>query len=147
QREQHHQFEIAQIFFSHSGADDSGSRQSRLTKSWSDHASAAATNRNPASAARPVVKEPVRSTRLPITIGPTNPPDVPIELMNASPPASASPVRKRIGIVKKMPRAALMPASDSVRNAIDSQKLPVRIAPTRPTPPSAHESIRFTTLF
>ena len=48
--------------------------------------------------------------------GPTKPPIVPTELMKASPPAAAMPVRKRGGIVQKIPRAALMPVSATVTN-------------------------------
>src|SRR6478752_9684678 len=94
----------------------------------------------------PAVNDPVRSVSQPTAYGPTNPPAVPIELMNARPPASAMPVRNRIGIVKKMPRAALIPASDTVSQPNDTQKFVETTAQASPMAPTRHDSARFVTL-
>ena len=39
--------------------------------------------------------------------GPTKPPTVAMLLMKASPPAAATPVRKRVGMLQKIARAAM----------------------------------------
>ena len=68
-------------------------------------------------------------------VGPTNPPIVPIELMNARPPAAARPLRKRGGIVQKSARARVDAAH---RHGHPQHRHPEvvpanRIDPTKPT--------------
>src|SRR4051794_5347434 len=102
-------------------------------------------NSAPAIAASDADADPVSSFSQPKIVGPTNPPIVPTELMNASPPAAAIPVRKRGGIVQKMPRAALMPLSASVMKPSDTQKCDDQIAPRNPTADSRQANVRFRT--
>src|SRR4051794_15565961 len=87
------------------------SAQSARATNVIDQDTQAAASRNPLIANRPAENEPVRSVSHPMMLGPTNPPMVPIELMNASPPAAATPVRKRGGMLQNNPRAPLMPTS------------------------------------
>ena len=54
-------------------------------------------------------------------MGPIAPPVVPMELMNARPPAAAIPVRNRGGIVQKMARAPLMPVTATAIQKTDIQ--------------------------
>src|SRR5689334_14150165 len=81
-------------------------------------------------------------------VGPTKPPIVPIELMNARPPAAARPLRNRGGIVQNSARAALTPLTATVIHSTDIQKeVPAnRIDPTKPTAASAHANARLPTL-
>src|SRR6516225_9729090 len=55
-----------------------------------------------ASTTRPSVTSPVASLIQPMAYGPTKPPRLPIELINARPPAAAEPVRKLVGRVQKI---------------------------------------------
>src|SRR5713101_8186324 len=66
--------------------------------------------------------------------------------MNARPPANARPVRNRIGIVKKIPRAALIPTSDTVSHPNDTQKCVEKTAAASPIAASRHARARFVTL-
>ena len=68
-----------------------------------------ASTSRPAIAISPAENDPVASLSQPIAYGPTKPPSVATLLMNARPPAAASPVRNRVGIVQKMARADVMP--------------------------------------
>ena len=88
----------------------------------------------------------IRSGRCshPMIVGPTNPPVVPIELMNARPPAAAMPVRNRGGIVQKM-RARAVDAGHRDRHPRrpTSRSCPAnRIAPRNPHADSAQASAR-----
>src|SRR4029453_2125286 len=106
-----------------------------------------ANTRKPVIAYSPAENDPVRSVRNPNTYGPTNPPVVPIELMNASPPAAAMPVRNRGGIVQKIARAPLTPVSATAIHITDTQKFfSKRIAPRNPHAATAHAIARLTTL-
>jgi len=62
--------------------------------------------------------------------------------MKARPPAAATPVRKRVGMVQKIARAAVTPIS-ARENPItaDTSELD-RIGASRPMPPSRHASAR-----
>ena len=89
----------------------------------------------------------MRSVNHPIRYGPTKPPIVPIELMNARPPAAAMPVRKRGGIVQKMPARSVDPVSATVRPHTDTQKFArKRSRRGSPRPRRRHASARLTTL-
>src|SRR5262245_31531066 len=82
-----------------------------------------------------------------MTAGPTNPPNVPTELIKARPPAAARPVRNLGGIVQKIARAPLTPVTATAIHTTDTQKLlSNRIAPRNPAADSRHASARFTTL-
>src|SRR5262245_1749366 len=124
-----------------------GGHHSPGAKRRSDHESAVASTRKPLIARRPAENDPVSSVSHPITYGPTNPPVVPIELMNARPPAAAMPVRKRGGMVQKIARAPLTPVTATAIHTTESQKLFLnRIAPRKPHADTAHDSARLTTL-
>src|SRR5687768_17179220 len=67
--------------------------------------------------------------------------------MNASPPAAATPVRNRGGIVQKMARAPLMPVTATAIQTTDIQNSPRNtIAPMNPAAATAQASARLTTL-
>src|SRR6516164_2979057 len=87
--------------------------------SRSTHVNTADSTIRQAMAANPALNEPVKSFSHPIVTGPKKPPNVPTELMKASPAAAPMPVRKRGGIDQKMPRADVMPMS-----AIDKPTMP-----------------------
>src|ERR1700733_11107390 len=59
-----------------------------------------------ASTASPSVVSPVTSLIQPMAYGPTKPPRLPIEFINAMPPAAAEPVRKPVGRDQKVGTAA-----------------------------------------
>src|SRR6476646_7552373 len=61
------------------------------------------------------VKLPAAPLSWPTTTGPANPPQLPMELMSASPAAAPEPVRIEVGSDQNVPMAAKMPsvASDS----------------------------------
>ena len=84
-------------------------------------------------ASSPAENDPVSSVSHPITYGPTNPPVVPMELMNARPPAAAMPVRNRGGMVQKIARAPLMPVTATAIPRPTPRSCPAnRIAPRKP---------------
>jgi len=56
------------------------------------------------------VKLPVPSFAAPTTVGPTNPPRLPIELISASPAAAPVPDRIAVGKDQKLAIAAKIPA-------------------------------------
>src|SRR6516165_12668626 len=70
-----------------------------------------------ASSTRPSVVSPVASLIQPMAYGPTKPPRLPIELINAMPPAAAEPVRKPVGRVQNVALAAYTPIAQMVRVA------------------------------
>src|SRR5580700_10430836 len=55
-----------------------------------------------ASTTRLSVVSPVASLIQPMAYGPTKPPRLPIEFINAMPPAAAEPVRKPVGSAQKV---------------------------------------------
>src|ERR1043166_1207890 len=72
---------------------------------------------------------------------------VPIELMNARPPAAATPVRKRGGMLQNKPRAPFIPIRATVTHATDSQKCDAKItAPRNPAADTRHDRPRCTIL-
>src|ERR1700722_16920745 len=87
---------------------------------------------------RPVTCEPESSLNQPITEGPTKPPTVPILLMKASPPAAATPVKNRVGIVQKIARAAVTPTSATLNPIKATLSELDRIGATSPAPPRKH---------
>jgi hypothetical protein len=68
----------------------------------------------PPSACSAAVLLPVRSRITPTSVGPTKPPGLPTELMNAMPPAAAVPVRTEVPTAQKGPVAAFRPMNASV---------------------------------
>src|SRR5215831_621571 len=68
--------------------------------------------------------------------GPAKPPAVPIELMNASPAAAPTPLRKRVGIGQKIARAEVMPTSATVIAESPRNRLPVATEAARPAIPT-----------
>src|SRR6185503_13792525 len=114
-----------------------------VTNSFSDQDITVASTRSPAIAISPAENDPVASLNQPMAYGPTKPPSVAMLLMNARPPAAASPVRKRVGIVQKIARADVIPESATVIQHNDSQKLAVAIARPRPAAAIRHASARF----
>src|SRR4029079_11329177 len=100
-------------------------------KRRSDHASPAATTRKLLIASSPAENDPVSSVSHPMMYGPTKPPLVPMELMNARPPAAAIPVRKRGGIVQKIARAPLTPVTATPIQITDTHT----VVPHTTTPP------------
>ena len=66
--------------------------------------SVADTNKENPATARPPYKLPVLSLMAPIANGPTNPPRLAMEVINAMPEAAEYPVRNSLGIVQKGPR-------------------------------------------
>src|SRR5215467_12862637 len=77
-----------------------------------------------ASATRPSVVSPVASLIQPMAYGPTKPPRLPIEFINAMPPAAAEPVRKPVGSVQKVVLAAYTPIAQMVRATAARRGLP-----------------------
>src|SRR5258708_12981477 len=67
---------------------------------------------------------------------------VPMELMNASPAAAPTPLRKRVGIGQKMARADVMPTSATVMAESPRNRLPVVTEAARPTIPTASAVVR-----
>src|SRR5678816_1554824 len=120
-----------------------GTGYSWVTKSLSDQDITVASARSPAIAISPAENDPVASRNHPMAYGPTKPPSVATLLMKARPPAAARPVRKRVGIVQKIARADVMPASATVIHNSDSQKLAVAIASPRPAAAMRQASARF----
>ena len=60
-------------------------------------------NKESPATARPPYKLPVLSLIAPIAYGPTNPPRLAMEVINAIPEAAEYPVRNSPGIVQKAP--------------------------------------------
>src|SRR5574342_599322 len=114
-----------------------------FTTSLSDQDITVASTRRPSIAIRPAENEPVASRNHPIAYGPTNPPSVAMLLMNARPPAAATPVRNRVGMVQKIARADVMPESATVIHTSDSQKFAVAIARMSPAAATRQASVRF----
>src|SRR5260370_30888864 len=67
-----------------------------------------------ATAVKPTTYDPENSFSQPIMDGPTKPPTVPMLLMNARPPAAATPVRNRVGMVQQVARAAVTPTKTTL---------------------------------
>src|ERR1700689_4087321 len=83
--------------------------------SFSDSDASIAAIMMAAIAVRPMTYEPENSFNQPIMEGPAKPPIVPMLLMKASPPAAAAPVKKRVGMVQKIARAAVTPTKAALK--------------------------------
>src|SRR5450756_1746297 len=105
------------------------------TTSFSDIDARAAAIMMTATAVRPTMYDPEYSFNQPIMKGPTKPPTVPILLMKASPPAAATPVRKRVGIDQKIARAAVTPTRATLNPARATASEEDKIGATRPAAP------------
>src|ERR1700722_4377470 len=112
--------------------------------SFSDSDASIAAIMMAAIAVRPMTYEPENSFNQPIMEGPAKPPIVPMLLMKASPPAAAAPVKKRVGMVQKIARAAVTPTSAALKPTRAIVSEPDMIGATRPAPPSKHAIARFT---
>lgn len=77
-----------------------------------------------ASTSNPVIVLPVNSLTQPISYGPPKPARLPIELINAMPPAAATPLKKAVGRVQNSPNAANPPIAATMRAAMVRDKLP-----------------------
>ena len=93
-----------------------------------------------ASTSSPAEYEPLTWRSHPMTLGPTNPPRLPIELMRAMPAAAAVPPRKIGGIAQKTPCTERWPSWERANaNTMSGTLLPETAASTSPTAPmSAH---------
>src|ERR1700682_416961 len=118
-----------------------------LTKNFNVIEKIVARSRNPETARRPVENDPVRSLNHPIIEGPMNPPRVPMELMKASPPAAAIPVRKRVGIVQNMARADVMPLKATAMPIMEMTKEWDTIEITSPSVDIRHARVKFPIFF
>src|SRR6202034_3889674 len=80
----------------------------------------------------------------PIIEGPKKPPSVATLLINASPPAAATPVKKRVGMVQKIARAAVTPTQATLNPTTAVQSEPDSTGAMRPMAPSKHAAARLT---
>ena len=101
----------------------------------------------PAITSSPAVNDPVLSRSQPMRYGPAKPPVVPMVLMKANPPAAATPVRNRVGIVQNTARAAVTPTKASVRPASAGTRDVVMTETASPTAASAQVSVRWKIFF
>src|SRR6516225_5643768 len=117
-----------------------------LTTSLSAAASSVAATMIAAIAIKPAENEPVQSLSQPIMVGPTKPPNTPMVLMKANPPAAPMPIKNRVGTFQKMARAEVTPTSAMVKPASATSSEPVSSTDaTKPTAPRKQATARLAT--